>query len=74
MSSLANTYAVARNLVGFSCDSLRVKVLRDMGDTVIVITADLCDAGTKLALDKSQVEVEKTSEVFFHKTGLVAFA
>ena len=48
-------YAIASNLIGFKHDTLRVKVIRCDGDYLFVWTADLCDAGTFLCLDASQV-------------------
>ncbi|MEA2107893.1 MAG: hypothetical protein U9P07_00520 [Pseudomonadota bacterium] len=51
-------YAVAFGLKGFRSSSLRIRVERDLGDVVIARTADLLDAGTPLALDRSQVRPE----------------
>ena len=56
-----NTHAVAHNLRGFGLSTtLRVFVTRiDVASgNVWVRTADLCDAGTPLVLDISQVEPE----------------
>lgn len=67
-------YAIASGLVGFPVSSLRVKIERSEGRYVWVRTADLCDAGTSLVLDASQVSEERPTEAVSHKAGLVAFA
>ena len=67
-------YAVASGLKGFRSSSLRIRVERDLGDVVIVRTADLLDAGTPLALDRSQVRPETAENITMHREGLVAFA
>lgn len=56
-------YALAHNLRGFATSTLRVKVLRDEGGLVWVMTADLTDAGTHLVLNKEQIERESELEV-----------
>jgi hypothetical protein len=67
-------YAIARNLKGFGTDTLRVKVLRVASPyDVIVVTADLVDAGTTLAISPEQLTPEEPETVSFHKSGLVAF-
>jgi hypothetical protein len=72
-SAFSPFYAVASNLRGFSCDTLRVKVIRSEGNCRWVVTADLLDAGTKLVLDASQVEAEAPEKMQLHKNGLVMF-
>lgn len=67
-------YAIATRLIGFRSSTLRVRITERRGDYVWVITADLLDAGTKLVLDASQIEVEGESEVVRHRDGLVSFA
>jgi len=50
-------YAIATGLIGFSSDSLRVRIERRdaLSGCVWVRTADLLDAGTPLVLDAAQV-------------------
>ena len=70
-------YAIANNLKGFGeATSLRVNVTRQEGDYVWVITCDLRDVGTRLVLDRSQIEPESNicnHPAWLHKDGLVAF-
>jgi len=70
-------YAIAYGLIGFRTSTLRVRVTEERSGYVWVITADLQDAGTKLVLDRSQIEYElewPADEVLSHKDGLVMFA
>jgi len=67
-------YFIASGLIGFTSDSLRVRLVRDFGNgDVLVMTASLLDAGCKLLLNKSQLTpMEETVEVgMIHRDGLV---
>jgi hypothetical protein len=66
-------YALATGLVGFSSDTLRVRVVRQEGAYVWVRTADLRDAGTPLTLDAAQVTplADYADEGVRHRSGLV---
>jgi len=68
-------YFIASGLVGFTSDSLRVRLVRDFGNgkDVLVMTASLLDAGTTLLLNWSQLKpFEETVEVgMIHRNGLV---
>lgn len=64
MSALnAGDHVLASGLKGFASSRLRCRVARvdERSGTVFVHTADLQDAGTYLALDARQVELEPTS-------------
>ena len=71
-------YALAHNLIGFPCSTLRVKVTRLEGEYVWVTTADLLSAGVPLTLDVKQVESEEeqawaacVNAEYAHKDSLV---
>lgn len=73
-----NTHALAHNLIGFPCSTLRVMITRidEASGNVWVRTADLLDAGTPLVLDIKQVESEEEAawaadEALRHVDGLV---
>ena len=66
-------YALASGLVGFRSSTLRVRVTREEGPYVWVVTADLMDAGTPLTLDAAQVVREAPVVVERHRDGLVTF-
>ena len=70
-----NTYAIASGLVGFSSDSLRVRVERVEGEYVFVRTADLREtAGIPLCLSADQIRYESDADQVVgwrHKDGLV---
>jgi len=69
-----NQYFMASGLIGFSSDSLRVRLVRDFGNgDVLVMTASLLDAGCKLLLKRSQLTpFEETVEIgMMHRDGLV---
>ena len=68
-----SVYAIARNLVGFSSSSLRVKVNQVEGTYARVTTADLRDAGTRLVLDVAQIEYEQPEYVLVRTDGTVGF-
>jgi hypothetical protein len=66
-------YGIANGLIGFPSTSLRVRVTREEGNLVWVVTASLLDSGTKLVLDSSQVVKDSPATTMAHVTGLVTF-
>lgn len=68
-------YGVASGLIGFGItDTLRVRIIRYTdANGIIVVTADLLDAGTILCLDTKQVVLETPETDLVHKNGLVSF-
>jgi len=66
-------YGLVRNLRGFENSTVRVKVIRRIGDSLIVRTADLLDSGTALIVDADQFTIEEPAMVLRYREGLIAF-
>ena len=69
----SNTYALATGLKGFGPHTtLRVRVLETRDGVAFVVTADLLDVGTRLALNPGQLQPESEAPAGVrHSSGLV---